>query len=431
MAQEGEKIRKYGISPGTILLIGMLAGGALIFGYFESNFMNTYIDHVLGLSPLHISLMVSLSALMGLTFLLVWGVISDNTRSKYGRRRPFLLFGIVMGTGMILYSFSPNYLWCVIIDVVILGLCSNAYYAGQRALVPDLVKLEHRGRVNGVVNVIASLGLIIGISMTLIANEFFTIPRGDGNIVNQEGHIFLLSFGGIFLIICGFLGFLFIQERNISDLPPKKKFIEELRNTFNLEDLKEQKEFFKLILALTVFKTGLGVIMPFLFNFIFSLGLETIELVFVLGIAAPALFAVILVLGKLTDTYGRKKFLTPLIFISSIGFFMLPFIAEASTRNIPLLILTISLVLVGALALLVPLDTWSQDLLPPDRRGQFLGILNIINTVSQMVGAIIGGLVATAIIGVAISPLGWLFAVVPIFLIASIPLFMRVKETLA
>ena len=86
----------------------------MIFGFAESNFLNTYLVHVLGLTELHVAIMVSLSAAMGLIFLLVWGIISDNTRSKYVRIRPFLLLvGIISGIAMIIYAFSTNFYWAL------------------------------------------------------------------------------------------------------------------------------------------------------------------------------------------------------------------------------------------------------------------------------------------------------------------------------
>ena len=108
-----------------VLLMGMLLAGETVFGFFEQNYLNTYLKQVLHLAPLFISLMVSLSAFVGLITNLIWGIISDNTRSKYGRRRPYFLFGIISGMAMILFAFSINlsggnimiaYIICIILD---------------------------------------------------------------------------------------------------------------------------------------------------------------------------------------------------------------------------------------------------------------------------------------------------------------------------
>jgi len=73
--------------------------------------------------------------------------------------------------------------------------------------------------------------------------------------------------------------------------------------------------------------------------------------------------------------------------------------------------------------LVTPLNAWSQDLLPEDKRGKFTGILNIVTTVSQIIGSFAGGIVAT------LFGIPWIFVLAPVFFIISTPLFLKVKET--
>jgi Na+/melibiose symporter-like transporter len=97
--------------------------------------------------------MVSLSATVGLISMPLWGIASDNTRTKYGRRRPFLLFGIIAGFGMVLFSFAYllfgrtqiAFIWCLIIDVLLIGITSNAFLVAERSLIPDTIELEKEG----------------------------------------------------------------------------------------------------------------------------------------------------------------------------------------------------------------------------------------------------------------------------------------------
>ena len=123
------------------------------------------------------------------------------------------------------------------------------------------------------------------------------------------------------------------------------------------------------------------------------------------------------------DKYGRKKFVTPVILVSSIGFFMIPFFLPTDSFSIAMLIIAIILIFLTTISLQVPLITWQQDLLPEGKKGQFIGILNIISTVSQFSG-ILGGVVADSF------GLVWIFAIAPIFLLASIPFFLFIQETL-
>jgi len=418
-----------------VLLIGMLYMGDYLFFFFEQNYFNTYLDHVLYLAPIYISVMVSLSATVGLISMPLWGIASDNTRTKYGRRRPFLLFGIIAGIGMILFGFAyplfgrteTAFLWCLIIDVVIIGFSSNAYLVAERALIPDTIEVEKRGRANGIINSISYIGLLVGVAFLLLGNELFGIPDPRdtmppiGTIIPQEGHFILLSIAGIVFLVVSIIGFLFIREKPGAELPEKKKFFPELKQTFDIADVKKQKEFYKILLAFAVFQSGISSVMPYLFIFIFAQGLSTMELLLGIAIAFPIVFIATLYLGKLADKFGRKKYVPLAIILVSIGFFTMPFAGIFANKI--LFMFSLPFILVGILALLTPLNAWSQDLLPSEKRGKFTGIFNIVNTVSQIIGSIAGALIFT------IFGISWIFVLGPVFFIASIPFFMKVKET--
>ncbi|MFW9821578.1 MAG: MFS transporter [Candidatus Thorarchaeota archaeon] len=431
-----ERRYKYDISPFTILLIGIITFGIQVFGYMEAELLNTFIDHVLNLEYVFIGIMVSFSAIMGLTFLFVWGVVSDNTRSKFGRRRPFLFVGgIICGISIIVFGFSSSYIMVFIIDVLIIGIASNAYYSAQKVLVPDLVEKEYRGRVNGMVNMLGIFGYLLPLTLTFIANEFYTIPDPDipgGLIITREGHIIMLSIGGIILLICTGIGGIFLKDNiSPSELPEKKKFIEEIRKTFNIKDLKKNYEFFKLLIAQTIIWSGVMVMTPYVFNFILSMGLKTLDLVIIFGIAGSIGLISFPLLGKLSDQIGRKKTLTTVVAVTTPGFAMIPFITEFSTSpNIILLGIAFSSVFVGILALVIPMNTWAQDLMPEGRKGQFTGILNIRDSLSQVIGSLSAGILATAISGITTRPIAWIFLLIPFYFLGSIPILMRVKETL-
>lgn len=422
-----------------VLIIGALFAGDQIFGFFEQNYLNTYLNQVLGLAPLFISLMVSLSAVMGLIMNITWGIISDNTRSKYGRRRPFLLFGVIAGISMIIFAFSIDlaggdimtaYIICLILDVVFMGITSNAYYVCERSLIPDTVDSEKRGRANGIINNVGYIGLLVAISVFLISDLIFGQETPEGTVIGQLGHIFALSIGGLSFILTGLIGFFFIKEKPVPELPPKKKFFVELKEIMNIEQFKANKEFFKIVLALTVFRTGISTIMPFLFIWIFALGLSTVELLIAVLVGFVFLFLITSLLGKLADKHGRRKYIPISIFIVSMGIIFAPFVKIWNTTNYPLVVFILPFMLVAVLGLATPMNAWSQDLIPEDKRGKYFGILNIIFTVSQIIGSIVGGLVTTYFLIGGLVPESFVFVFAPIFFLGSIPLFLRVKETL-
>lgn len=419
-----------------IMLIGVLWMADKVFFFFEQNFLNTYLEHVLFLSPIYISIMVSLSAAIGVIFNFTWGIISDNTRSKYGRRRPFLLFGVIAGFGMILYGLAfiffgrtlIAYIWCVAFDVLIIGITSNAFLTGERALIPDLVENKYRGRANGIVQAISYVGLIIALAFFLLGDLLFGVtdprPGETGTIIPQDGHLILLSIGGALFAISGIIGFIFIKEKAPSELPPKKKFFAELKATFNLTDVKDKSEFYKITLAAIIFQSGISCVMPFLFIYIFDQGLDTVDLLIAIAVGFVILFPAVIGIGKVADKFGRKKFFPLLVAIVSIGYILMIFTGTGPTFNYILFVALLPFILIGLLGLDTIINTWAQDTLPENKQGQFYGIFNLVYTISQILGAFIGGIIAE------FFDLQWIFAVGAVFFLLSIPLFYRVKETL-
>jgi MFS family permease len=91
------------------------------------------------------------------------GALSDATGSRYGRRRPWIAGGALLGcAGLGLLSGQHTLIgvtlgWCV----AQAGL--NALQAGISALVPDRVPVRQRGVVSGWIGLTQSLGVVVGV----------------------------------------------------------------------------------------------------------------------------------------------------------------------------------------------------------------------------------------------------------------------------
>ncbi|QEE17483.2 MFS transporter [Promethearchaeum syntrophicum] len=410
-----------------VLIIGFIKMGEFVFFFFEQNYINLYVEQILGKSEYYVSWLVSLSAVMGIIFQFVWGVISDNTRSKYGRRRPFFIFGgFLAGISMIIYAFSKSYWLCLILDGIIIAIGTNAYLAAEHSLIPDIFEKKLRGRANGIIFVMGNIGMVIALALFLITEEIFGYegPQG-GTILESTGFILLLTVGGAFIIIGGILGFLFVREKPTDELQPRKTFKAEMKETFRVSELKNHKEFGKNILANMVFRIGYSTIMPFLFSYIFSLGMDLVELLIsIMVVSFPLVFIFTYVIGVLSDKYGRKKFLIITLFIMALGLSLVPLIGGPSDYSYALILLCFPFIMITLLGFDAPMNSWTQDLLPENKRGQFIGIMNITMNVPQIIGSFIAGYVAIE------YGKQWIFPTAGAFLILSIPFFLWIKDTL-
>jgi MFS family permease len=404
-----------------VLIIGILWLADTFFYFFEQNIFNTYVTNVLSLGDLYVSLMVGLSAAVGLIMNFTWGIVSDNTRSKFGRRRPFLLFSIFAGIGMILAAFSNNYILLIIFDVLLIGVTANAVSVASRALIPDVVELEKRGRANGIVQAVSYIGLIFGLAIFLLFGD----ALGSTNkAIALLSHIIVLVLGGVVYLVSGIVGFFFIKEKPVSELPPKKKFTTELKELVDISLLKDQKNFFKVILASSVYQTGIGTVMALLFPLLLSptFPFGMLDLLIAIAIGFIFLILCVIFLGRIADKYGRKKFLPLIILLISIAFFFIPL--SIYSANFILFIIVTPFLLIGLLGLNTIINAWAQDTLPEGKKGQFYGIFNITLTIPQIIGGFVGGLISVTF------DRPYIFIGGAIFFLISIPLFLIVKETL-
>jgi len=93
-----------------------------------------------------------------------FGMLSDRSRSRMGRRRPFILTGtlldvvfvaaIALTAGMAAYSIDGGQnvtgFWLMFGIAVLLQISSNIAQAAQQGVMPDLVPVEKRGRFSAV-----------------------------------------------------------------------------------------------------------------------------------------------------------------------------------------------------------------------------------------------------------------------------------------
>nr|MDO8115622.1 MFS transporter [Candidatus Sigynarchaeota archaeon] len=222
-------------------------------------------------------------------------------------------------------------------------------------------------------------------------------------------------------------GFVGIKERATKPEPaPQGNWYSDIIKSFRFSELKEQKEFFKIMMAMLVFNIGPKMFLPWIFEFLTDL-VDLLTVGLVLSIAAIYLLGgwfISLFLGKLCDKYGRKRPAILSTALGSIGFFLVPLVI--TTLNYALILVMFFLIIFILNGVPTITNAWMQDLLPEEKIGQFTGINNISSTVNQIIGSWIGWLILTN----TSHHIEWTMFFAAFVFIASIPLFSLVKESL-
>lgn len=90
------------------------------------------------------------------------GTKSDKTRTRFGRRIPYLIIGIpISGLFLTMLPVFRNVDLFPLIAVIVGFLLMMAFYrAPTVALMPDMVPSKHRSKANGVINLMGGLGAV-------------------------------------------------------------------------------------------------------------------------------------------------------------------------------------------------------------------------------------------------------------------------------
>lgn len=113
-------------------------------------------------APGSLALIASVGALVAMFGNPFFGRLSDRTTSARGRRRPWLIGGLVVGSaGILVVAVAPN------VPVVLLGWCVaqlsfNAVLAALVAVMPDQVPVAQRGQVAGILGVCMPVASVVG-----------------------------------------------------------------------------------------------------------------------------------------------------------------------------------------------------------------------------------------------------------------------------
>ena len=112
-----------------------------------------------------LGLIAALGALVAIFANLLTGAASDRTRSRLGRRRPWIIGGALGGVAaLFIVGLAPN-LAVVAIGWALAQLTLNMVLAALQALLPDQVPLEQRARVSAVLGIAQQVSPVVGIGL--------------------------------------------------------------------------------------------------------------------------------------------------------------------------------------------------------------------------------------------------------------------------
>ncbi len=403
-----------------------------------NTFLGPYIQDFIGVFaflipvPLIIGLVMVLDNITAFILQPIIGGRSDKTRTRWGRRMPYLLVGIPLASvffifipiaGAIPYTWG---FWVLIAIIAIFNVSMAIYRAPTVALMPDFTPSEHRTKANGVINLMGGIGSIIAFA---VGTTLYRLPGYIGWI--PIGPLISFSFASLIMVL-SLLIIMWrlkeppvpedVEERKDLGIAPAVKEVFRSKDRTGIYILFAIFSWFLAYQALEAFFTLYGENVLLIDRASAGFMLTAFALTFVL-FAIPA--------GFIANVISRKK----AIMIGIVGFAIcigiIPFVPILAPTMI--YIFTMALLLIaGIFWAMINVQSivlvWE---IGKRRMGSFTGIYYLFASLAAMVGPVLCG----AIIwygGVLIGqPLGnyvlmWPFSVV--VLIIAFLLMLGVKS---
>ncbi len=419
---------EFKLSKRVLASIILLCFAGQIAWTVENQYFNVFLYNVIIPDPVYISYLVALSAATATVTSILVGAYSDARTTRWGKRKPFLLLGYpVWGVVTALFPFSaflrPAVVaaWFAILwDCVMTFFGSTAYDANFNAYVVDVTTLENRGRVMGIVSLLGGAALLLIYSFA-------------GLFIEQYGYFSFFYLVGGAVSVLGTIGALLAVE------PPhptgeSSRVLTRIKESFSREFIGKNRDVFTLLLASGIQGMGSQVYFPYILLYLqhyleLPLGLASVLIFIALLIG----MIVVIPSGIVVDRIGRKKVAIASLFLGCAALYTFS-LAKSIPETLALGIAWVSFLNSSGVAM----GAWLRDLFPEEKRGEFSGYNILFNVAFTMIpGPFIGSWLIQLygerrnINGeVALIPAPVIFQAGSIIMLLSVPLLLKVRETL-
>lgn len=161
------------------------------------NYMCPLFLEDLGISDSFKGLIMAADNIFALIMLPVFGSLSDKTKTKLGKRMPYIVIGTILASVtfpfIAAFGIKGNLLGLLITMGLILFFM-NIYRAPAVALMPDLTPKKHRSKANGIINLMGGVGGIFAYGTALVfGGKYPFIPFITTSILMIIALIILLT----------------------------------------------------------------------------------------------------------------------------------------------------------------------------------------------------------------------------------------------
>jgi MFS family permease len=338
---------------------------------------------------------------VGSLMAVVWqplaGALSDRTRSRFGRRHPFILGGTIGDVLFLVGLALAGSFGMVLVFYFLLQAASNTAQGPYQGLMPDVVPVAQRGTASGYFGVANVIGLLAG-------------TVGAGLILSHAGRTAAILSICTLLVVTMLATILLIPDRAEPTAGQFTSARQAVATTFSRP--LRYPSFLWLMASRLLILMGLVGVQSFVYFYFRNVFFhndrtDTITASYtLLGLVIVAAFLVSWPAARASDRFGRRPFILIGGLMGAAGVLILVFshyqlvpaqLLEPLAHMLKVPPLAAQATLVGVLigigyGVFFSVD-WAfiQDVIPTEEAGLFMGFSNIATAGSGVIARFIGG----------------------------------------
>ncbi len=369
------------------------------------------------LVPLFIGIIMTFDNIFGVIFQPTFGKLSDNTHSRFGKRRPYVIYGAPVSA--VLFAIIPlialrvGSLPLTMLFIILFVFVMSLWRAPVVALMPDLTPNNLRSEGNAVINLMGGLGSAIGLFAGTIVTAVYCMVKGVDsksetfNELDTFPYVFLL--GAVIMIIGMLVVLFFVKEpdsriklqgeiNKAAEEEAKRKAEKAEKEARKAEKLTpdKRKSLIFMLLGLFFLFCGTNAVTTFFALFADEILGKTAAQATIMTTAFAAASAVAAIpAGTLGKKLGRKKtiLLGLAIFIVAFGAYLVAQINNVA--SLTGILIWVALIVGGAANMFITVNTLPLvlEIGGVDKVGTFTGYYYTATFSAQIATPIIYGIV--------------------------------------
>ena len=162
-----------------VILVGFAFFIISAFWQAYDKTMPLIMEYTYGMTQFESGVIMALDNILAVFMLPLFGMISDKSKSRFGRRTPFIVIGTV--SAIIAFIFIPligNMYWFIAILLVTL-IAMATFRSPAVALMPDVTVKPYRSKANAIINLMGTAGGLLILALG------FIVPVGEKTMGNM------------------------------------------------------------------------------------------------------------------------------------------------------------------------------------------------------------------------------------------------------